>query len=131
MFEFDVIPIGKPRMTRSDAWRQRKCVMAYWAYKDKIQEVVKETGYKLTDTLMIEFIIPMPKSWSKKKCALHDGTYHTQKPDIDNLAKAFMDSVSSSDETVHTLLANKSWGVVGKIRVYQGIFDGHRRLFRD
>ena len=49
------------------------------------------------------FYIPMPKRWSKKKREAMVGQLHLGKPDIDNMTKAFFDSLSVFDERVAQL----------------------------
>ena len=109
-----VDPIGKPRMTRSDKWKKRNCVMRYRAFCDTVRE---HTGGYLEDVsgLSIVFHIPMPKSWSIAKKALAFGKPHTQKPDIDNMCKAFMDAILKDDSCVHKLNASKVWASKGAI----------------
>jgi Holliday junction resolvase RusA-like endonuclease len=51
----------------------------------------------------------MPHSWSKKKKDLMLGKPHKQRPDIDNLAKAFMDALLPEDSHVFSLTAEKYW----------------------
>jgi len=62
----------------------------------------------------IIFKIEMPKSWSKKKKLEYNKTYHTQKPDIDNLYKAFVDTVFYwiewvNDSFIYKINAQKIW----------------------
>jgi Holliday junction resolvase RusA-like endonuclease len=121
-----VKPVPEPRMSRSDKWKERPCVMRYFAFRDEIrlllngtpeiQEAI-ETGrcYSLT----VDFCLPMPDSWSKKKKANFDGKFHHQKPDIDNLMKALMDSLFGllSDEEVSEIHARKFWASEGSITI--------------
>ena len=44
-------------------------------------------------------------------------TPHQSKPDIDNLCKQIMDSLSNSDQTVYRIIATKYWSFEGKIIV--------------
>lgn len=54
------------------------------------------------------------KSWSKKKTDEHLGTYHTQKPDADNLIKAICDGLNriafADDAQVAAQEVRKVWG---------------------
>lgn len=68
-----------------------------------------ESGYHVT------FVIPMPKSWSKKKRAQHVGQPHQQKPDKDNLEKALLDAVFDEDSHVWDGRVTKIWGETGQI----------------
>jgi Holliday junction resolvase RusA-like endonuclease len=57
----------------------------------------------------ITFVIPVPRSWSKKKKKLYHGTFHQSKPDIDNLQKAFLDSLMKEDKQIAHLEVQKRW----------------------
>ena len=65
----------------------------------------------------ITFYIQMPTSWSKKKKALYLGTYHKQKPDIDNLGKAIFDSVLKDDSGISDIRMTKRWSEIGYIEI--------------
>lgn len=108
-------PVGKPRMTQRDRWKFRPAVVKYHEYCDKLRDALP--GYELGMDLNIRFYIAMPKSYSKKKRAELDGTYHDQKPDIDNLAKGFMDAFKSEDKHVAVLHAEKYWAEEGAVEV--------------
>ena len=114
-----VTPIGKPRMTRRDRWAKRPCVVRYFEYKDAIKDALD--GNFDTNSLnkphTVRFYLPMPKSWSKKKKAEHDGQPHQQKPDIDNLLKALYDSVLTDDSGIWSVRAEKYWAYEGSIEI--------------
>jgi len=57
----------------------------------------------------ITFVIPVPPSWSKKKKKLYHGRFHQSKPDIDNLQKAFLDSLMMEDKQIAHLEVQKRW----------------------
>jgi len=116
---FSITPIGKPRMVRSDAWSKRSVVLEYWAFKDQLNLQANSKKYVLGDTLDILFILPMSESWSKKKKKVLVGTAHQQKPDIDNLVKAFMDALREDDAAVYDIHAQKIWGLGGQINVFK------------
>ena len=105
-----VVPIGKPRMTQRDKWLRppRKCVQKYWEYKSEVQRVWEDRPLP-TQFLDIDFFLPMPKSWNKQKKADLLGTFHDQKPDLDNLVKAFMDALIPEDKKIASLQTNKFW----------------------
>jgi len=96
-------------MTRSDRWKQRKCVVKYWAFKDQLKRLFKENNIVIKDELYIEFRLPMPKSWSKKKKKEHNGEFHNKRPDIDNLLKSVLDALFEEDSHVHSVKARKLW----------------------
>ena len=109
MLNIKIMPVSKPRMTRADTWKKRPCVTRYWAYKDELNEKIKELDIKVQDELFLEFYMPMPKSWSKKKKLDLLNKPHQQKPDIDNLVKGVMDAIFKEDSHVHTIYAKKIW----------------------
>ncbi len=118
MTEFLIAPVAKPRMTRSDVWKKRPCVMKYWSFKDRLVIAAKAQGFVLGDRYGVVFYIEMPGSWSEKKRKLYDGKPHQQKPDLDNLIKSVNDCLKSEDASVHDIEASKIWWKEGKIIFY-------------
>ncbi|MDX8400819.1 MAG: RusA family crossover junction endodeoxyribonuclease [Gallionellaceae bacterium] len=110
---YEITPVPKPRQTRADKWKKRPCVMRYREFADK----VRAAGISIDDSSFITFVMPMPKSWGKKKRAEMDGQPHRQKPDIDNLAKAIFDAVHEDDAFISVLFARKLWGKSGSVNV--------------
>ncbi len=110
---YNITPIGKPRMTRADAWKKRPAVMKYWAFKDECE---KHNVY-MPDRPRIVFYMPMPKSWSKKKKAAMNGQPHLNKPDLDNLLKALFDAVYDDDAHIWCVYAEKRWAYDGQIKI--------------
>ena len=128
-FLFDVIPQGKPRMTRQDKWRtnpnhadpnrrQRKCVTEYWNYKNKILWQAKPLGFEMYDFLVAVYILPMPNSWSAKKKERENGLPCRVKPDTDNITKGLKDIFNINDSHVWWEKAEKRWGYFGSILLY-------------
>lgn len=116
--EINVTPIGKPRMTRQDTWKKRKCVVKYWDFKDDIKKEASKHNIDISDFLVCDFYIPMPKSWSKKKKTLMKGKPHKQKPDVDNICKAVMDALLPEDSHIYKIDCEKYWSDTGKIVFY-------------
>lgn len=116
IIQLTVTPLGKPRMTQRDHWKQRPAVIAYRTYCDELR--LRLPRYELPTELKIVFYLPMPASWSKKKRREHNGLPHDQKPDIDNLAKGFMDAFKAEDKHVAILYAEKYWADQGGIMIY-------------
>ena len=86
----------------------------YWAFKDQVKllDVKLETGDGIT------FIMPMPKSWSKKRRRDMQWKAHIQTPDLDNLLKAIFDSVHKQDSHIWWLSGlRKVWGLCGWILI--------------
>ena len=106
---FEIVPVGKPRMTQSDKWKKRAVVERYFAYRDAIKLQANLLGFELTGELEITFYLSVPKSNAKMQKSMHLQP-HTSKPDIDNLLKAFLDCFGE-DKTVHTVKAKKIWTI--------------------
>lgn len=117
MVVLPVQPVPKPRMTRADAWRDRDCVNRYYAFKDELVLAARRARYVPEDTIDVTFYIPMPESWGKKKKEQSYGQPCKQKPDIDNLLKAFMDALRIKDEDIWQVRARKYWDEHGWIAV--------------
>lgn len=112
-----VTPTPKPTQTAADRWKQRPPVMRYRAFADRCREL----GMTLENGDHVLFLLPMPPSWSAKKRAAHVGQPHTQKPDTDNLCKAFGDAVLKEDEGLWCVSLEKRWGETGEIVVTRKI----------
>ena len=115
---FPFNPVSAPRMTRADSWKKRSCVLRYFEFRDKMQEVIQANKLELPTNICVTFAIEMPKSWSDKKKAKMGGTPHQNKPDIDNLIKAFLDSFRGDDAKVSFISASKYWSYKGSITMY-------------
>lgn len=113
--KYNVSPNTKPRMTRADKWKKRKCVLQYWAFKDEIN--LRRVKFEVGQSII--FHVPMPKSWSKKKKIEMDGRPHEQVPDIDNYLKALFDSLYLDDSHIwHVGDLKKLWAYEGSIEIY-------------
>lgn len=110
-----VTPMGKPRMTQRDKWKQRPVVVRYRAFCDELRLLMR--GFHLSDAVSLQFVLPMPVSWSKKKRAALNGQPHQQKPDVDNLVKSVLDALLADDSSIHTVHATKTWGEEGSITI--------------
>ena len=109
---YDIVPVPKPRMTRRDQWKKRPCVLRYFAFRDQ----VRLSGLALYEEGMhVCFIVPMPKSWSKKRKQVMVGLGHRSKPDLDNYVKGLLDACFDDDSCCWDLRASKLWGVKGRI----------------
>jgi Holliday junction resolvase RusA-like endonuclease len=73
----------------------------YNDYKLSLSALAKQKHFDFPEQgAAITFFIPCPKTWSKKKKKLHHGTLHQSKPDLDNLLKAFTDSLLQEDKII-------------------------------
>lgn len=110
---YDISPVPAPRMTRADKWKQRPCVLRYREFRD----LVRLSHVDVPPGAHVQFVMPMPKSWSDKKRIAHQGAPHTSKPDLDNLIKALLDACYEDDAHIWRLSAEKTWGEIGYIAV--------------
>lgn len=115
--KLSIVPVPKPRMTQSDRWRSRPCTERYWRYKDELKILWGDR--ELPDTYWAIFTVPMPKSWSKKKCLEMDGKPHKVKADADNLGKGFQDALWNDDSGIWDVRFTKYWGTEGSIEIKQ------------
>jgi Holliday junction resolvase RusA-like endonuclease len=115
-YTFSITPTPAPRMNRSDSWKQRPCVLKYWAFKDELVRQAKKMGFKLGNKISIKCYMPMPESWSETKKHRMDGEPHQQKPDFDNLLKAFCDALTDDDSKIYDGRCQKFWS-----KYYSGI----------
>lgn len=109
----DLNPCPAPRMTQADRWKKRPPVLRYFAFRDEIRLLKVE----IPERVRLEFVLPMPKSWSRKKRARRVGGPHQQMPDLDNLVKALLDAALTQDCHVWEIAACKTWGEVGRIGI--------------
>ena len=114
MKAYPITPVPYVRRTRADRYKERPEVLNYYAFFDEVR--FRRVTIKPYDA--ITFVLPMPKSWSKKKRARLEGEPHTQRPDLDNLLKALMDAIYKEDSHIHALASvSKIWGAEGRIIV--------------
>ncbi len=129
MIFFDIEPMGKPRMTQKDKWAKRDVVERYFSFKDNLNYKAKAQQFKIGTVIDLLFIISMPKSWSDKKRKEMNGRCHQQKPDWDNLAKAFCDALTGNDATIWHGSAKKYWGESGAVLVLRNDVRSDRFYF--
>jgi len=117
IIRFDINPIGAVRMTKADAWRKRPAVLRYWAFKDSLRlQAARHNLPKDPLIVNLEFYIPMPDSWSEKKKADMDTTWHRQKPDKDNCEKSVTDTLWPDDDScIAGGSTEKFWAYKGSI----------------
>lgn len=131
MIRFDVCPMAKPRMTKSDAWKGRKVVADYWEFKARLKAAAGRADYRLGQAIRVVFVVQMPRSWPRKRKTVLAGEPHTGKPDIDNLTKALMDSLAPGDDSyVWKLDAEKRWGETGCILIENLSTDVEKNVLR-
>ena len=110
---YPIVPVPKPRMTQRDKrGDKRPAVARYHAFCDECR--LYRVKLRVGD--VIDFVLPMPKSWSKKKRNAMTGREHTQKPDLSNLLKALEDAVLEDDSHMWRYGGlSKRWGEQGAV----------------
>lgn len=109
-------PIGKPRMTRSDKWKKRDCVMRYRQFADDLR--LAAGGYKLNPEHIqsLSWVAYFePTKTNKKKVKI--GELHRQKPDRDNIDKAILDALFKDDSAIAHGTLEKRWGSPERIEI--------------
>jgi len=107
-------------MTRRDIWSKRPCVVGYFRFKDSLLKLAKSKKFKLGDKYRVEFLMPMPASWSERKRKLMLSKPHQCRPDLDNLLKSVNDCLMASDDSsIWSIEASKIWSESGKIIFYK------------
>lgn len=116
-YRFNVVPVGKPRQTQRDKWKERPAVVRYREYADRVRAEARRMGFRVPDSgLTLSFRMPMPPSWSRMKRVAMDGQPHRQRPDVDNLCKALLDALMDDDSVIWRLDGlEKRWAVGGCI----------------
>lgn len=112
---YRINPVPKPRMTQSDKWKKRACVMRYRDFKDQCRcfhVKLPEDGARVI------FHIQMPKSWSEKKKGSMAGRWHKSRPDLSNLLKALEDAIFTDDSKISSYgYLCKRWARRGAIEI--------------
>jgi Holliday junction resolvase RusA-like endonuclease len=92
----------------------------YNKYKDALKIEASRVNFEMPlHGIWIKFYMPMPKSWSSKKRMRMNFEPKKSMPDLDNLLKAFKDSLFKQDNAVWDYRASKFWydGEKGYIEV--------------
>ena len=110
---YPITPIPYPKITYKSRFSPR--AKRYWAWCDHIRNL----GVNLPNSgAYITFLIPMPKSWSKKKKEAMNMTPHQQTPDIKNLLWAIEDALRKDDKNIwHYSGLEKTWSYEGAIEI--------------
>ena len=109
-FDISPVPASRPRVSRWSTYYPKK----YTKFKTDMEALTSELNTTPCETLVcvsIDFMVEIPKSWSKKKKEKHDNTYCNNNADIDNYIKAILDSLNSvffiDDKQVVEIFARK------------------------
>ena len=108
-------PTAKVRMTQSDKWNKRPCVVRYREFADRLRELRCE----LKDGDAVVFQLAMPPSWTEKKKKAMDGKHHRCRPHLDNLLGGLMDAImpDSDSHIAHLASVSKLWARTPSITI--------------
>ena len=111
-FNINPVPASRPRVARWSTYYPKK----YTKFKKDMKALTSELNQTPSDKLVcvgLEFMIEIPKSWSKKKRNNYDNTYCSNNADIDNYIKAILDSLNGvffiDDKQVVEVFARKMY----------------------
>lgn len=100
---YEGVAVPKPRQTQADKYFLRPEVARYRAYANDLCKAAMLTraSNALLSAVSVEclFVMPFPKSYSKKIREQLAGRPFQQRPDVDNLAKAVLDSLWPKDDS--------------------------------
>jgi len=111
---FNIIPVpaSRPRVTRWSTYYGKK----YTQFKKDMYTLTADLKtIPMTGNIFAElqFNVPIPKSWSKKKKEAKNGAYCDNHADIDNYCKAILDSLNNvyyeDDKQIVMLKATMLW----------------------
>ena len=111
-FNINPVPASRPRVARWSTYYPKK----YTQFKKDMEALTSELNQTPSDKLVcvgLNFMIEIPKSWSKKKRNNYDNTYCSNNADIDNYIKAILDSLNGvffiDDKQVVEVFARKMY----------------------
>lgn len=82
----------------------------YNQYKIDLLAEAKRVRFQMPEQgSHVTFFIPVPKSWRKHKKESKHLTLHDSTPDIDNCAKAMLDSLLPEDKRIADIRLTKKW----------------------
>lgn len=112
------LPIGQPRVKATSFGAHARVYTPNTAdlWKAQVSEAVRAAGVQLTSPVFmrLSFFMPRPKyHFGSKGLKANAPSWHTSKPDIDNLVKAVLDSLGGiafkNDSEVAKIEAAKAY----------------------
>lgn len=106
-----MVHAGCKHSLSEEGLKRKNRIVKYNQYKQDLVDVAFDAGFDLPDFgATINFFIPVPPSWSKKKKKAMHHTMHQPKPDLDNLLKALQDALRKVDSSIgHYAGLGKWW----------------------
>ena len=128
MVEADPVGKGRPKFVRRGGFITTYTPTKTRDYESIIKDAAKQAmgnsaPLETPVTVAIYITVPIPSSYSKKRteACLSGSERPIKKPDIDNIAKCFLDAMNEivylDDTQVLTLHVTKVYGTVGMVEV--------------
>ena len=128
-FVLETAPIAKtrPRFTTKgrfpvvyDTQTQKKKMFQVLIRNEMLIQSIQEPLQGVLK-LSVTFYMPIPQSTSKKKKNALEGTYHSRKPDLDNLIKFLLDCFNGvliqDDNCIASIHAEKRYSINPRIEI--------------
>ena len=129
-FDINPVPAARPRVSRWSTYYPKK----YTQFKKDMEALTGEISTTPCENLVcvsLEFMIKIPKSWSKKKRLESENTYCNNNSDIDNYIKAILDSLNGvffiDDKQVVEIFAIKKYSNEPRILFKMMEMDNDKR----
>lgn len=120
----DIAPFGKPRprVTKNGTFMPKEYQSWRAAVRGEFGLVYPGPDDVLA--LSITAVVPVYKSWSKRKQRQMIGRDARCLPDVDNLAGSVMDAILLDDRAVGGLTVSRVWGTAGRLHIEVRILWG-------
>ena len=128
--KFNIIPVpaSRPRVTRWSTYYSKK----YTNFKEEMLSLTSDIVFTPLEGnifAQLQFNVPIPKSWTKKKKEAKNGAYCDNHADIDNYCKAILDSLNGvyyeDDKQIVMLQATMLWATEASIDCSFTTLDSH------
>jgi Holliday junction resolvase RusA-like endonuclease len=128
--KFNIIPVpaSRPRVTRWSTYYGKK----YTNFKEEMLSLTSDIVFTPLEGnifAQLQFNVPIPKSWTKKKKEAKNGAYCDNHADIDNYCKAILDSLNGvyyeDDKQIVMLQATMLWATEASIDCSFTTLDSH------
>jgi|TARA_B100000497_G_C7396044_1_gene251591 Holliday junction resolvase RusA-like endonuclease len=128
--KFNIIPVpaSRPRVTRWSTYYGKK----YTNFKEEMLSLTSDIVFTPLEGnifAQLQFNVPIPKSWTKKKKEAKNGAYCDNHADIDNYCKAILDSLNGvyyeDDKQIVMLQATMLWATEASIDCTFTTLDSH------